>query len=169
MSDPVVFIFFPNPQVLRWILAVVELDRIAVPAFGSLGRCKAPVIQLSSLLLWLLYERVGLCTSLFWRILYLNFIVVLWCNQTCLFPLLWDDVLNFKYYLYLSWCNFSVLYSLKYSTDAMAFPLWVTLAGVGCYNHHPNKTVYYVVNMYLFVGQTNFILCSSLLAMTCSM
>ena len=56
MSDPVVFIFFPNPQVLRWILAVVELDRIAVPVFRSLGRCKAPVIQLSFLLFWLLYE-----------------------------------------------------------------------------------------------------------------
>ena len=64
MSDPVVFIFFPNPQVLRWILAVVELDRIAVPVFRSLGRCKAPVIQLSFLLFGYCM-RVGLCTSLF--------------------------------------------------------------------------------------------------------
>ena len=38
---------------------------------------------------------------------------------------------NFKYYLYLSWCNFSVLYSLKYSTDAMAFPLESDHSGCG--------------------------------------
>ena len=34
----------------------MELDRIAVPVFRSLDRCKAPVIQLSFLLFWLLYE-----------------------------------------------------------------------------------------------------------------
>ena len=45
MSDPVVFIFFPNPRVLRVGLALVGFDQIALSIFWSLDRgCKAQFI-----------------------------------------------------------------------------------------------------------------------------
>ena len=51
MSDPVVFIFFPNPQVLRVGLALVGFDQISLSIFWSLDRDVKPSL---SFLLWLL-------------------------------------------------------------------------------------------------------------------
>ena len=62
--------------------------------------------------------------------------MVLWCNQTCFdFCCNWNKVF-FKFpstILYLSCCNFTVLYSPKTSIEVNAFPLWVTLMDMGCY------------------------------------
>ena len=131
MSDPIVFIFFPNPQILRVGLALVGFDQIALSIFWSLDSWSKARL---SFLLWLL-----VCSGIMYLcfnemdILYLT-LVGFWDVTKHVYLLLhWNDVLNFKYYLYLSCCNFSVLYSLKYSTEAKAFPLWVTLADVGCY------------------------------------
>ena len=51
MSDPVIFIFFPNPQILRVGLALVGFDQIALSIFWSLDRDVKPSL---SFLLWLL-------------------------------------------------------------------------------------------------------------------
>ena len=62
MSDPVVFIFFPNPQVIRVGPVRVGFDQAALFSFGAwtIG------VELSlPFLLWLSVHVLGLCTFIY--------------------------------------------------------------------------------------------------------
>ena len=62
MSDPVVFIFFPNPQVLRVGLVPVGFDWIAVSIFWSLDRWSKAQFIFSFMAISCV---VGLCTFIY--------------------------------------------------------------------------------------------------------
>ena len=73
MSDPVVFIFFPQPQVIRVGLVLVGFDLIAVSILWSLDLWSEA--ELIFPFMAISYE-VGLCTSIFIKmdIMYLTLV-----------------------------------------------------------------------------------------------